>query len=595
MDSGLGGYWGCAWAKTSNELIFVLDDKGNERWNIYRVNLTSGEMKNLTPNPEIFASVEAISPKRPHEILARLNDRDPTYHDLYRINIQTGEKLLVLRNPGTINGGQVIAAIADDDYVLRFVQTSRDDGGCDLFKPDGAGWKLVESIPMEDIQGVSIEGFDESGTTFYMKDSRGRDTSAVFEVDARTRQRMLLAEDTLADAEQVLRHPCTGGVQAVSFNHVRRDWQAVDPSIEPDLAYLSQLVDGDMSVPSRSGDDSVWVVAYDRPDQPATFYLYRRRQRTATPLFCEFEKLRQYRLSPARPVVIKSRDGLDLVSYCTLPRHAAAGATFRPPQPLPMVLYVHGGPHGRDSYRYRETHQWLADRGYAVLAVNFRGSTGFGKKFLNASIKEWAGRMHDDLIDAVKWAIDSGIADPGRLAIFGGSYGGYAALVGLTFTPDVFACAVAMSGISRLTTFLDCIPAHWKPKLAIYRTRLGDHTTEPGRQFLDSRSPLTFVDRISRPLLLGHGGNDPRCPRAEADQIAAAMNASGVPFVYALFPDEGHGWTRLENRLSFYAVAEEFLARCLGGAHEPVGQTLTHGSIELHVGGNHIRHADTQV
>jgi dipeptidyl aminopeptidase/acylaminoacyl peptidase len=266
----------------------------------------------------------------------------------------------------------------------------------------------------------------------------------------------------------------------------------------------------------------------------------------------------------SQPAVIKSRDGLELVCYYALP-HGGSGPA---PGPHPTVLLVHGGPFGRDTFRFNPLQAWLADRGYAVLMVNFRGSTGFGKDFLNASNLAWGGKMHDDLIDAVRWAIQQNIADAQRIAIMGGSYGGYAALVGLTFTPDVFACAVAMHPISRLTSFLDSMPEHWKPRLAIYRTRTGDHTTADGRRFLDSRSPLMLIDQAKRPLLIAAGANDPRCKLAESDQIVSAMRAKNLPVEYHVYADEGHGFTRQTNRLSFFAAAERFLARHLGGACE---------------------------
>jgi dipeptidyl aminopeptidase/acylaminoacyl peptidase len=253
-----------------------------------------------------------------------------------------------------------------------------------------------------------------------------------------------------------------------------------------------------------------------------------------------------------------------------------------------MVLMVHGGPWGRDTWGYNPHHQWLANRGYAVLSVNFRGSTGFGKRFVNAADKEWAGKMHDDLIDAVRWAVDQGVADPKRVAIMGGSYGGYAALAGLTFTPDVFACGVAIVGPSNLVTLLESIPPYWSPMISLFTRRVGDHRTEEGRQFLRERSPLTFVDRIRKPLLIGQGANDPRVKQAESDQIVQAMQSRNIPVTYVLYPDEGHGFARPENRLSFYAVAEAFLAEHLGGRAEPFGDDFKGSSITVPVGADEI-------
>jgi dipeptidyl aminopeptidase/acylaminoacyl peptidase len=288
------------------------------------------------------------------------------------------------------------------------------------------------------------------------------------------------------------------------------------------------------------------------------------------------------------PVVIKSRDGLDLVSYLTLPKAADVDDTGRPNEPLPMVLFVHGGPWGRDGWGYNTNHQLLANRGYAVLSVNYRGSTGFGKSFINASNKEWAGKMHDDLIDAVQWSIDEKIADPKRVAIMGGSYGGYATLVGLTFTPETFACGVDIVGPSNLQTLLSTIPAYWAPAMELFKKRVGDPTTDEGKALLSERSPVSYVDKIQRPLLIGQGANDPRVKQDESDQIVKAMQAKKIPVTYVLFPDEGHGFARPENRLAFFAVAEAFLAEQLGGRYEPIGKAFSGSTITCPEGASDV-------
>ena len=277
-----------------------------------------------------------------------------------------------------------------------------------------------------------------------------------------------------------------------------------------------------------------------------------------------------------QPVTIRSRDGLDLVCYLSRPSDAQ--------EAVPMILLVHGGPWSRDDWGLHPNHQWLANRGYAVLSVNYRGSTGFGKAFVNAANMEWAGKMHDDLIDAVDWAVAEGIADPARVAIMGGSYGGYAALVGVTFTPEKFACAVDLVGISNLVTFLNTIPAYWAPWKSQWKVRMGDYTTDEGQRFLEERSPLNRADRIVRPLLIGQGANDVRVKASESEQIVAAMQQRGIPVTYVCYPDEGHGFVRPENRRSFMAVVEAFLATHLGGRCEPVGDDLKDSTIEFRAG-----------
>jgi dipeptidyl aminopeptidase/acylaminoacyl peptidase len=288
------------------------------------------------------------------------------------------------------------------------------------------------------------------------------------------------------------------------------------------------------------------------------------------------------------PVVIESRDGLNLVSYYTLPLGSDSDGDAHPDKPFPMLLYVHGGPWYRDNWGYHPIHQWLADRGYVVMSVNFRGSTGFGKAFINAGNLEWGGKMHDDLIDAIDWAMRGGIADPDKVAIMGGSYGGYATLVGVTFTPETFACGVDICGISNLVTWIETVPPYWAPMTELFATRVGDSRTEEGRALLTERSPLTYVDRIQQPLLIGQGANDPRVPQAEADQVVQVLEERGIPVTYLLYPDEGHGFARPENNLSFFAVAEAFLNQCLGGQFEPIGDDFEGSSITVPVGADEV-------
>jgi dipeptidyl aminopeptidase/acylaminoacyl peptidase len=285
---------------------------------------------------------------------------------------------------------------------------------------------------------------------------------------------------------------------------------------------------------------------------------------------------------------IKARDGLTLVSYLSLPPGSDANGDGVPESPVPMVLNVHGGPWGRDTYGFDNEHQWLANRGYAVLAVNFRASTGFGKSFVNAGNKEWAGKMHDDLLDAIDWAVKNKITTKDKIAIYGGSYGGYATLVGLTFTPDTFACGVDIVGPSNLNTLFASIPAYWKAFFEELASRVGDPRTEDGKKLLNERSPLTRADAIKKPLLIGQGANDPRVKQAEADQIVKSMKDKNLPVTYVLFPDEGHGFARPANRTSFYAVAEGFLAQCLGGRYEPVGNDFKGSTIKVLEGAQYV-------
>jgi dipeptidyl aminopeptidase/acylaminoacyl peptidase len=421
-----------------------------------------------------------------------------------------------------------------------------------------------------------------------MKDSRGRDTAAVTAVNLETGATRILAADPRADASGVLAHPTEGTIQAVAFNYTRTEWTVLDPAVQADLDYLRTVAPGDVAVTSRTLDDRVWTVAFLLDNGPARSYLYDRAAKRATFVFTNRKAMEGLPLARMHPVVIRSRDGLELVSYLTLPPEADPDGRGRPRHAVPLVLSVHGGPWARDSWGLDPEHQWLANRGYAVLSVNFRGSTGFGKRFVNAANREWAGKMHDDLLDAVAWAVREGIALRDRICITGGSYGGYATLIGLTFTPTVFACGVDIVGPSNLITLLNTIPPYWEPGIAQFTSRVGDHRTEDGRRFLESRSPLPFVARIQRPLLIGQGANDPRVKQSESDQIVAAMQKKGISVTYVLYPDEGHGFVRPENRLSFNAVMEAFLSRHLGGRYEPVGDAFGGSTVTVPTGADDV-------
>ena len=568
------------WAFTNNHILYEQDTDGDENWRLYSVDLTTGRTTGLTPAVGVQARVQEVSPNFPREILVELNERDPELHDLYRINILNGERRLVQRNEG------FIGFITDIDYNVRFAMQFTPDGGSEILSQPATegGWQLFAKIEMEDSLTTFPLGFDETGRVFYMTDSRERDTAALIAVNLDTGERTVMAEDPRADFSDAIVHPDGMYPQAAAFTYERKHWQVIDNSIGPDLAYLSSFLDGDFEVVSQSLDNRHWIVTYVVDNGPERYYYYDRDQRKARFLFTNQEGLEELPLAKMHPVIIKARDGLELVSYVTLPVWADSNGDARPDEPLPMVLVVHGGPWSRDEWGYNLEHQLLANRGYAVLSVNFRGSDGFGKNFINAANREYAGKMHQDLIDAVNWAIEEGVAEPNRIAIMGSSYGGYATLVGLTFTPDVFACGVEFAGPSNLITDLESIPPYWAPAVELFATRIGDHRTEEGRAFLRERSPLTFVNRIKRPLLIGQGSNDPRVKQSESDQIVRAMQEKGIPVTYIVYPDEGHGFSSASNSRSFYAVAEAYLSECLGGRYEPMGDALEGSSITVPVG-----------
>jgi dipeptidyl aminopeptidase/acylaminoacyl peptidase len=571
---------GFSWAFDSAHILYSVDKNGDENAHVYSIDVAKGTAKDLTPFEKIQGRLDELSDRFPSVAVVGINDRDPKYHDLYRVDLVTGQRTLLQKN-------EDYAGFAlDSTFKVRFAEKQRPDGGLDVLVPDGkGGFAPFQTIPYEDSLTTNLFGIDHAGTV-YFRDSRGRDTGALVTLDPKTKQTHVLAEDPRADVGGVLTSPADEHVQAAAFDYERRTWKVLDKSIEPDMAYLKTVVDGDVDVLSRSHDDKTWTVAYVVSDGPVRYYLYDRAKKQAKFLFTNRPLLESAKLAKMYPVMIPSRDSKTLVSYLSLPPSLDAGG--KPSRPLPLVLSVHGGPWGRDGWGLNAMHQWLTSRGYAVLSVNFRGSTGFGKAFVNAGDREWAAKMHDDLIDAVEWAAKEKIAERDRVAIMGGSYGGYATLVGLTFTPDVFACGVDIVGPANLNTLLATIPPYWAPMFEMFAKRVGDPRTDDGKKFLVERSPLSRVGAIKKPLLIGQGANDPRVKQAESDQIVNAMKSKNLPVSYVLFPDEGHGFARPENRLAFFAVAEIFLAAHLGGVYQPVGGDFEGASITVPEGAAHI-------
>ncbi len=557
------------WAPNSSLVMFINDRGGDEDFLLYGVAPTGGEVRSLTPFPRTTVRLVGISSRVTDRILVGLNNRDPRWHDVYSLDLKSGALTLAQQNDG------FAGFLADEDLRLRVAIRPNAAGGQDYFWiRDG---RILPapflSHGLDDSQTTSPLGFSADGRTLYWIDARGRDTAALFAMDTQTERLALLHADPRADVQGTLVNPMTGRVEAVAVDYKMPEWTVLDPAVADDLAFLDREL-GQWLLGSRTRADDRWVVATMNSNSPSATFLYDRRTRQLTKMFDSRPELVDAPLARMRPLEIGTRDGKTMVSYLTLPPWVEE----RPAVPLPMVLLVHGGPWARDSYGFDREVQLLANRGYAVLQPNFRGSTGFGKSFVNAGDGEWGGRMHHDLIDAVGWAVGQGIADPGRVAIMGGSYGGYATLAGLAFTPETFACGVDIVGPSNLMTLLASVPPYWESFRKQLIGRLADPETPEGQQWLKERSPLTHVDRIRRPLLIGQGANDPRVRQAESDQIVAAMQARNIPVTYVLFPDEGHGFARPANTIAFMAVAENFLSQCLGGRAEPIGATVAASS-----------------
>jgi dipeptidyl aminopeptidase/acylaminoacyl peptidase len=561
------------WMRNNRHVLFFREQGGDENWQTHRVDVEDGGIIPLTPGAGAKSYIQELSHHFPDEVLIADNRRDKRFFEIFRVNVVTGESTLVQAND------RYAGFFTDRHFAVRYAHGYTDDGGREYLRPaaDG-GWEPFAHLDMADTMTTRPIEFSDDGKELYWLDSRGRDKAAVMAQDMATGAMRVLAEDAEVDCTDLLLEPISMRPVAAYSAHMRRRWHVLDPAYADDFAQLAAGSNGDLAGVRMSANKRNWLVYFEHDASSGQYFHYDRAAKNARFLFANRPALDKAALVPMEPIVVKSRDGLDLISYLSRPRDAARG------KPLPMVLLVHGGPWSRDGWGLHETHQWLANRGYAVLSVNFRGSTGFGKAFLNAANLEWGGKMHDDLIDAVDWTIAQGIADPKRVAIFGRSYGGYAALVGLTFTPEKFACAVDLCGISNLMTMMNTIPPYWKPMQTIWKARMGDYTSDAGRRFLEERSPLNHVDRIVRPLLIGQGANDVRVKPSESDQIVSAMQQRGIPVTYVYYPDEGHWLRRPANRASFNAVAEAFLARHLGGRCEPVGSDFAGSSIEFKAG-----------
>jgi dipeptidyl aminopeptidase/acylaminoacyl peptidase len=552
------------WDEDGKHILYLQDLNGDENWHLYLADLETKVVRDLTPFQGIRADGLITDKHHPHEVLIGLNLRDRRVFDMFRVNLTTGALVL-----DTLNPGDVLQWVADPSFRLRAAwaedpatanQTLR------VRQSQDAPWRKLLTLPFGENGGMWPYGstnFAGDGQAIYVTSSLGANTSRLVKISVATGKELkTVAANPKVDVGEVLIHPDTKIVQAVGFNYLKNEWTVLDPKIKADFEKLAQLHRGEFSISSRDRADRNWVVTYSSDDGPIAYYLYRRDHQTGELLFVNRPKLNEYTLAPMQPVVLKARDGLELVGYLTLP-------TGVEPKNLPLVLGVHGGPWAiRDTWGYDPIAQWFANRGYANLKVNYRGSAGFGKDFHNAGNGEWGtGKMQHDLSDAVQWAIQQGIADPKKVCIFGGSYGGYATLAGLVFTPELYRCGVDIVGPSNIRTLFQAVPPYWEPFKKELILRVGDAEKD---EALNQRiSPLFHAADAKAPLLIGQGANDPRVNIRESDQMVEAMRAKGLPVTYVVYTDEGHGFARPENRLDFYGRVDEFLSKQLGGRFEP--------------------------
>jgi acylaminoacyl-peptidase len=566
-----------SWSPDGRHVMFDNDENGDENLHLFVADPRTCELRDLTPYPKVRAAPTCWSRFVPGKIALTLNDRDPRWPDTFALDLASGERTLIWENR------QEFGSVGLDWQLQpRHARSNARDGGARLWRIDGEEVSHWRDVPFEAAISTRPVAFDAAGRYLHLFSCLDQDKTALKRLDCRSGEETLLFASERGDVTDWIASELTFEPVAVAVDPGRQEWQALSPDVAAELALIGEQLPGHaFHVTSQSDDDRRWIVMSYTAERPGTFHLLDRDKGTLRELFTARPELKNYRLAPMRVVEAPARDGLKLVSYLTLPADIAGD---RPPEPLPLVLRVHGGPSARDIFSYRGDHQWLADRGYAVLSVNYRGSTGFGKAFVAAGEKEHARKIHDDLIDMVEWAVKEGIAQRDKIAIFGQSYGGYASFVGATFTPEMFCCAVPVVGISNLQTLLESIPPYWSGFVESLYRNFGDPRTEDGRKLLAERSPINRVDQIRKPMLIFHGANDVRCKVAESDSIVAAMQARNIPVTYVVYPDEGHGFEKPQNRLGHLAMTEAFFARHLGGALEPVGDDLEGSSHEVRAG-----------
>lgn len=519
-DRGVTNYF---WAQDNKHILYLQDANGNENWRLFAIDLDNGEIRDFTPFEDVQTNIISHDKNFPNDLLIALNKDNPNVHDVYHLDLISGELKKIAENPGNFAGW-----VVDTNLKVCGAMEATEDGGFNLLyrKDDNSEWKNLITWGIEDSLNSGVVSVSKDGKYLYMHDSRNFNTGRLVSYEIETGKTEVIVQDDTYDVSNVMIHPDTYEIQMVSFVKARNENVILDESIRDDIYKIEGITHGDFYIYDRDHSDNIWLVGFTADNGPVSFYSYNRTTKEATFLFYTKPILKEYELAEMEAFSIHARDGLMIHGYISYP-------PGKEKNNLPMVINVHGGPWHRDTWGYNSEAQWITNRGYICLQVNFRGSTGYGKNFLNAGDREWGAKMHDDLLDAMDYVVGKGHADPKRVAIYGGSYGGYAALVGATFTPDVFTCAIDVVGPSSIITLIKTIPPYWSTFLNNFKKRVGDPDTE--EEFLKSRSPLFKVDNIKVPVMVVQGANDPRVKQSEAEQIVEAMKKKGLDYDYMLF------------------------------------------------------------
>jgi len=547
------------WQADGEHMLYLKDSDGHQNWHIYQTHLPSKNIRDLTAFVGVKAKFVAVDPRIPDQILVGMNLRDRGVFDVYRINLRHGGVLL-----DTENVGDVTTWAVDGAMQVRGALAVLEDGATEIRARDDTRsvWRRVLRWGVGEGFGA-LHGFSEGGGSLYVSSGLEANSARLLEVEIGSGKRKVLAEDPVFDVTGLMTGVTNRQLQAVQYARAREHWEPLDGSVAADYETLRAGIKVDFSVISRDAQDRRWLVASQGGNMPLTYQLYDRSTKTLGALFSSRPGLLESQLAEVRVISFAARDGLVLHGYLTVPRGVEARG-------LPMVILVHPGPWARDSWVFHNEAQWLANRGYAVLQINYRGSTGFGKSHMQAGEREWGGKMLEDLVDGKNWAVGQGVADGKRVGIYGASYGGYAVLAALAFTPFEFACGVDLFGPSNLGSLVASVPSQFKLTRGLFEKRVG--SPEADAEALKNRSPLFSAGRIVRPLLVVQGGMDQQAGREETERLVAQVRAGGNPAEYLIFPDEASGFSKLPNAMKFYATAEQFLAKHLGGRLQPTKQ-----------------------